>query len=269
MMRGRVKDSTGYQLTAMKQPGINREDTTAVSPGTSTKNKLKIIAAIPCLNTEPYIVGIVSEARKYVSSVVVIDDGSSDSTARLAKEAGALVVNHAGNRGYGGAIKSCFEAAEEYDADILVILDGDGQHKPGEITRLVSPIIDGEADLAIGSRFCDREVIVPRYRCFGIRVITWLFNFGSKTRVSDSQSGFRAYRKDVYRNLHLSEKGMSISIETLEIARRRGAVIKEVPITCFYNPSKLNLKAIKHGLGVALSVIRIRCIKSLRRRAGD
>jgi len=238
------------------------------SYGAFERNRLKIIAAIPCLNTELYIAEIVAEARKYVDGVVVIDDGSRDGTAELARKAGAVVVNHAVNRGYGEAIKSCFKAAEANDADVLVILDGDGQHNPGEIGRLLPPIVSGRADMTIGSRFCAGEVTIPRYRRFGIRVITWLFNLGSRTKVSDSQSGFRAYRKNIYAGMRLSEKGMGISIETLEAARKRGAVIGEVPITCFYTPSKLSLGAVRHGLGVALSVIKIR-LKSLLRRKGE
>ena len=226
----------------------------------------KVIAAIPCFNTEPFIAGVVTKAKKYVDQVIVIDDGSYDGTAEAAKAAGALVINHGANRGYGEAIKSCFEAARANDADVLVILDGDGQHNPGEIPQLLAPILRGEADLIIGSRFCTSEVSVPRYRKFGIRVITFLWSFGSRVKVSDAQSGFRAYNKKIFSNLRLSEKGMSISIETLEKARRKGAIIKEVPISCFYVPSTLNLKAIRHGLSVALSVVRIR-LKSLWRRS--
>jgi hypothetical protein len=104
---------------------------------------------------------------------------------------------------------------------------------------------------------------MPRYRKFGISVITSLWNFGSKVKVSDSQSGFRAYSKEMFANTSFSEKGMSISIETLEKARRKKAIIKEVPISCFYFPSTLNLKAIRHGLSVALAVVKIRLKNSL------
>lgn len=81
-----------------------------------------------------------------------------------------------------------------------------------------------------------------------------------------NQSGFRAYSKKVFETFPLSEKGMSVSIETLEKARRKGFVIKETPISCRYTPSRLNIKAIRHGLGVALSVVRIRLKNSLFRR---
>lgn len=223
----------------------------------------KIIVAIPCLNTEPFIGNIVSKAKKYVDQVVVIDDGSHDGTAEAARAAGALVKNHNRNRGYGETIKSCFEAATASGADSLVILDGDGQHNPDEIPQLLAPILQREADLVSGSRFLTNQHNMPKYRRFGIGVITFLWNLGAKVKVSDAQSGFRAYSRKVFLNFPLSEKGMSISIETLEKARRKGVIIKEVPISCHYVPSTLNLKAIKHGLSVALSVVRIRFKYSL------
>lgn len=95
---------------------------------------LKTIAAIPCFNTEGFISDVVSRASKYVEQVVVIDDGSHDGTAERAKGAGAIVVSHSVNRGYGEAIRSCFEVAKANAADVLAILDGDGQHNPDDIS---------------------------------------------------------------------------------------------------------------------------------------
>lgn len=251
----------------IKRRTLRRSETRgAVTPQSSQhsqKNRAKVIAAIPCFNTGPFITDVVSKARKYVDQVIVIDDGSHDGTAEVARAAGALVINHSTNRGYGETIKSCFEAAKANAADVLVIIDGDGQHKPDEIPQFLAPVLRGEADLIIGSRFLTNEHNMPRYRRFGIGVITFLWNFGSKVKVSDAQSGFRAYGKKIFKNLPLSEKGMSISIETLEKARRKGAIIKEVPISCFYVPSTLNLNAIRHGISVALSVVRIRLKSSL------
>lgn len=224
----------------------------------SQAKRPKVIAAIPCFNTESFIADVVSKAKKHVDQVIVIDDGSHDGTAEAATAAGALVISHGTNRGYGEAIKSCFEAAKANAADVLVILDGDGQHNPDDIPKLLTPILQGEADLIIGSRFLAKERSTPRYRKFGIDVITLLWNFGSKEKTSDAQSGFRAYSKKIFETFSLSERGMSISIEILEKARRSGAVIGEVPISCLYAPSTLNPKAIRHGLGVALSVVRVR-----------
>ena len=230
------------------------------------KNRPKIVAAIPCFNTERSIGDIASRAGRYVDQVIVIDDGSVDGTAEAARAAGALVVSHTSNRGYGEAIKSAFAAAKANTADVLVTLDGDGQHNPDEIPRLLSPIVNGEADLVIGSRFMGNSHTIPSYRKLGISIITYLWNIGSKVKVFDTQSGFRAYSKKIFDNLALSEKGMSLSIEALQKVRRKGGIIKEVPISCLYFPSTLNLPAVRHGLGVAFSVVRIRFKDSLRRR---
>ena len=228
-------------------------------------NGSKVIAAIPCWNTEPFITDIVSRSKLYVDQVIVIDDGSCDGTASAARSAGALVVSHGVNRGYGTTIKSCFNAAKAYNADILVILDGDGQHNPDEIPSLITPILRNEAALVIGSRFVKNEQNIPSYRRFGINVITSLWNLGSRVKVSDSQSGFRAYNKILLESLSVCESGMSVSMEILENVRKRGAHIKEVPISCRYISSRFNFRAIKHGLGVALSTIRIRVISSFSR----
>ena len=227
---------------------------------------MTVVVAVPCYNTARSIADVVTKASQHADHVIVIDDGSSDDTAQAARAMGALVVNHASNRGYGEAIKSCFRAAKAHDPTALVILDGDRQHNPDEIPHIISPILKGEADLVIGSRFLGHDHNMPRYRRVGIRTINFLWNFGSKTRVTDTQSGFRAYGRKALRDLSLTERGMSISIEILEKARRKGDIIKEVPISCFYVPSTLNSRAIRHGLSVALSVVRIRLKDSLPRR---
>ena len=230
-------------------------------PSLPSKNsKPKVIAAIPCFNTESSIEELITRAKAYVDQVIVVDDGSRDGTATAARAAGAFVKSHRKNGGYGEALKSCFEAAISHSADVLVILDGDGQHNPDEIPKLITPVINKEADLVIGSRFLQpaRQTSMPRYRAFGINVITLLFNITFRKKVSDAQSGYRAYSKGVFEDFTLTEKGMGISIEILGKVIKKGARVKEIPISCFYAPSGLSWEAIKHGLGVALSVVRVR-----------
>jgi glycosyltransferase involved in cell wall biosynthesis len=169
---------------------------------------LRVIACIPCFNTEKHIGEVVARTKKYVDKVIVINDGSHDETTQAARAAGATVISHEENKGYGEAINSSLKAAREEQPDILVIIDGDGQHDAEEIPRLLEPIINDKADIVIGSRFLD-GLNMPEYRRFGIGVITYLWNFGSKTKVTDSQSGFRAYTKDAYEKLSVSEQGMS------------------------------------------------------------
>jgi len=225
----------------------------------SVPQKPRIWVTIPCFNTQNTVANIVSKAKKYSDEVAVIDDGSSDMTAITAKDNGALVSSHGNNKGYGEALRSCFDIALANNAEIIVTIDGDGQHNPEEIPLLLDPILKGEADVVIGSRFLKANDM-PQYRRFGISAINFLWNFGSKTKLSDSQSGFRAYRKKIIEELHLDENGMAISIEIIEKLRRMHVNIKEIAITCSYdnNNSSLNPKAVSHGFGVAISVLKMR-----------
>ena len=228
----------------------------------------KVIAAIPCYNEARFVGEVVRIVKKYVDQVIVVNDGSNDITGLVAEVAGALVVNHIVNKGYGLAIRSCFEAARVSRTDIVVTIDGDSQHTPEDIPRLTAPIIKGEADLVIGSRFLGDNGNIPAYRKFGIEVITWLFNVGSKSKVSDAQSGFRAYNRTVLNTISLNENGMGISVELLIKAREKGLVIQEVPISCSYHTDSATLNPVHHGLGVALTVVKFRFWSLLRRLIG-
>jgi len=220
---------------------------------------MKILAAIPCYNEEATIGSVVLKAKRHVDEVLVIDDGSVDDTARVAEEAGAKVIKHGGNRGYGAAIQNCFKYAKENDFDIMVILDGDGQHNPDEISVVIEPILERKADISVGSRFLKEEHKnnVPLYRRFGIHVITWLTNLGSKKtrRVIDAQSGFRGYSRKAIEKLDLKDEGMGVSTEILLQARKRKLTIKEVPVGCRYDVEGSTEGSVKHGLGVVISII--------------
>jgi len=143
------------KLSTAKLPTANCQPPTA-------NRQLKVVAAIPCFNTEPFIADVVTKAKKYVDQVIVVDDGSTDGTAEAAKAAGATVISHGMNKGYREATKSCFAAAKANAADVLVTLDGDGQHNPDEIPSVLSPVLNKEADLVIGSRFLQPEQSVSQ-----------------------------------------------------------------------------------------------------------
>jgi glycosyltransferase involved in cell wall biosynthesis len=217
------------------------------------------IAVIPCLNEAQFIRNIVTRARRYGDEVIVVDDGSTDNTALAASGAGATVIAHKSRQGAGAATRTAFEAAKTFEADVLVTLDGDGQHNPDEIPQILDPIIRGEADLVIGSRFLNPHLEdVPRYRKFGIDVITWLYNIGSQTKVTDSQSGFRAYSRRLVEGINITEDGFGFSVQVLIQARKKGFVITEVPVSCIYHADGSTINPISHGLGVAFSVIKLR-----------
>jgi glycosyltransferase involved in cell wall biosynthesis len=230
----------------------------SITQGTQ-KTKPRVIAAIPCLNEEQFIGDIVTRARVFADKVIVIDDGSTDRTGEAAQAAGAHVIRHKTKQGAGAATRSAFEAAKKYDADVLVTLDGDGQHNPDEIPQVLDPILRGEADLVIGSRFLLKNFKkVPKYRKFGIDVITWLYNFGSKVKVYDSQSCFRAHSRRLIEAINITENGFGFSVQVLIQARRKKIVIREVPVSCIYHLQGSSLNPVAHGLGVAWGVVKLR-----------
>ena len=218
----------------------------------------RIVVAIPCYNTAPFIADIVKKARQCADEVIVVDDGSSDDTAEIARASGAIVVSHEKNQGYGSAIRLCFNSARQNNADILVIIDGDAQHDPAEITSVVKPAIDGSADIVIGTRFSNIHNNMPRYRRFGIQVINFIYNLGASVKTSDAQSGFRAYTRKTLDTIEPTANGMDVSVQTLIIARRKGLRMKDVPITCKYHSASSTLNPIIHGIGVAWGVMRFR-----------
>jgi glycosyltransferase involved in cell wall biosynthesis len=226
---------------------------------------MKIFVAIPCLNEERFIGDIVQRARKYVDKVIVIDDGSADNTSVVARDAGAEVIKHQVSLGAGAATSSGFKAAKAQGADILVTIDGDGQHNPDEIPRLIQPIIEGKADFVIGSRFMGVSSNMQRYRKFGIDVITGLFNMGAKTGITDSQSGFRAHSRKLLETVEINENGFAFSIEVLAKARKKGLAMVAVPISCIYHNEGSSMNPLLHGLKVVWGVIQFRIKSSFNR----
>lgn len=218
------------------------------------QHKPKIIAAIPCFNEERCIGSVVLKTKKFVSSVVVIDDGSGDATADVAAEAGAAVYRHDRNRGYGAAVRNALSKGRELGADVLVILDGDGQHDPGDIPRLIKPLLDGEADIVVGSRFLQKGKQPPFYRRLGQRVLTTVTNVGSGQKISDSQSGFRAYSAKALKQLNLAENGMSVSSEMQFAISKAGLKVAEVPIDVSYT-DKAKRSPLGHGVSVLSRVL--------------
>jgi hypothetical protein len=183
-------------------------------------------------------------------------------TSKIAEELGATVINHEKNLGYGAAIRSIFLKSKDLDGDILVTFDADGQHRTEDINSVINPIINGESDLVIGSRFLDEsEKDVPKYRKAGINLITKITNATIKKQLTDSQSGFRAYSKKVLNELNPSELGMGISTEILIKASAKNFRISEVPIKIIYDGDTSTHNPILHGSSVLLSTIKFTSIE--------
>jgi glycosyltransferase involved in cell wall biosynthesis len=217
-----------------------------------------IIICIPAFNEEENIGAIVKKAKSYAKEVLIYDDGSTDKTSEIATQCGAVVIKHPRNRGYGKALSALFKQALIRNADIMVTMDSDGQHDVDQIPLVVEPLIKDNADIVIGSRFLnpDDTKHVPMYRSFGIRAITKVTRVASYNKLTDSQSGFRAYNLHALSKLKLYEDGMAISTEILLKANELNLRMVEVPITIIYKNDSSTHNPLAHGASVMTHVVK-------------
>ncbi|AJM91246.1 glycosyltransferase family 2 protein [Nitrosopumilus piranensis] len=218
------------------------------------------LACIPAFNEETYIEDVVKKSLPHVDQVVVCDDGSTDATAKIAKDAGAIVISQK-NQGYGAAIATLFDYARKENAQIMITLDGDGQHNPEQIPLLVDAITAHNVDVAVGSRFLDDSTDVSGYRKSGIKIITSASNYGTNFKVTDSQSGFRAYSKVAIDAIHPTEQGMSVSTEILLKISNKGLSVAEVPVTISYQGDTSDQHSVPHGVSVLMNTLKYVSIK--------
>ncbi len=215
-----------------------------------------IIAVIPAYREEIAVGSVVLKAKKHVDRVIVVDDGSPDKTAEVAELAGAEVIKLDKNYGKAYALMRGFERAKELGCSIIVMLDADGQHDADEIPLLIDPVLKGEADLVIGSRFLEKKGKIPKYRTLGQKILTFTTNLGSDITVTDSQSGFRAMNRRALENLDFESEGYSIESEMITHLSSKGFIIKEVPISAIYDvPHKHKINPFSHGFSVLNDII--------------
>lgn len=219
---------------------------------------MKVVAVIPAYDEENSIGEVVRGCRKFVDEVIVVDDGSKDRTGEIAKGEGAIVIRHHRNLGVGAAVSSGYEVALRRRAEIVVQLDGDGQHDPSEIPKLIEPIEMGEADLVIGSRF-----IGSKFR-FGMKYLgniffTKMVNLLTGLNLTDAQSGFRAIKADVLRGI-MVHSPFTYTQESLIRAYKEGFRIKEVPINVRerkYGKSKVVRNPLIYGIKTLIILSRV------------
>ena len=218
------------------------------------------LVCIPVFNESSFIENIVKESLEHADKVIVCDDGSTDNTAELATEAGAIVISHKKNEGYGAAITTLFNYAREQNTEIMITLDGDGQHSPSQIPLLIDAIISHNVDVSIGSRFLG-GTSASKFRKTGIKIITSAVNYGTNLKTSDSQSGFRAYSQKAISAIHPTEEGMAVSTEILLKISNKGLSIAEVPIDISYGPDTSEHNSVSHGMTVMMNTIKYVSIK--------
>ncbi len=214
------------------------------------------VALIPAFNEERFIGSLVLAVQSYVDHVIVVDDGSSDRTVEIARKAGATVVQHRINQGKAAAVNTGFAYVRRLQPAVLVMLDGDGQHCAEDIPQLLAPVRENEADVVVGSRFLTIKSEIPAYRKVGQHSLTLMTNLASGVRVSDSQSGFRAFSARALEQLSFSQGGFSIESEMQFLVREHQLRVLEVPIKVIYaEPAKRN--PVSHGMQVLNGILRL------------
>jgi len=217
---------------------------------------MKITVGIPAYNEEKNLAKIIVKLKKMVDQILVCDDGSTDSTCAIAESLGVTVIKHPKNLGYGSAIRSIFLKAREINSEVLVTIDADGQHKIEDVNKIIKPIVDGQADISIGSRFLDKRDNAPKYRKLGINIITKVTNSSLSEKITDAQSGFRAYNNKVLQSLTPSDSGMGISTEILIKSSNLGFKIAEVPTEIQYEGDTSTQNPVSHGTEVLMSTLK-------------
>ncbi len=205
----------------------------------------KIAALIPAFREERHIAEVVQRALRQIGTVLVVDDGSPDETARLAREAGAEVIVHAQNAGKGAAIKTGFKALYERGFDYVVILDGDGQHLPEEIERFVAAA-NGGWELYVGNRMHETDGM-PLVRKLTNRFMSWGISHICGQWIPDTQCGFRMIHRSLVPHLFCESNAYDYETEMLLIAARKGSRIGNVPVTTVYGDEVSKIHPLRDG----------------------
>lgn len=207
----------------------------AESPAGEALERRDVCAVIPCFNEQRHLGALIPAVRRHLSLCVVVDDGSTDDTARTAEEAGAAVVRFEKNSGKGVALKAGFAWAAEHGCAAGVTLDGDGQHDPADLPRFLAPFDRGEGEVVLGNRMWNAEAMPWTRRAANRHSSRRLSRLVGRS-LPDTQSGFRLIRTELWSALELECERFDLETEFLIKACRRGARLVSVPIRAVYRP---------------------------------
>ena len=213
----------------------------------------KVIVCIPAYNEEISIAKVIIGAQKYVDTVLVCDDGSTDMTGEIARRLGTIVLRNESNLGKGETLKNLMKETLKFESEIVVTIDADDQFDPHDIPLVIEPILSKKADMVVGARPLDPKII-PRHRLIGNKLLSSITNLKTGTKVSDTQSGFRAYSTRVLKEVTFTGSGMSIESQTLIDAVKRNFNVAEVQVSVRYKGIKSKRNPIRH-IGEVLDYI--------------
>ncbi len=203
---------------------------------------MKVCCIIPAYQESRAITQVVNLSQKYCSCVIVVDDGSTDDTSQIAEASGAIVLRHSQNLGKGAALRTGFSHAIEMQCDVIITIDGDLQHNPHSIPRFIEKINQG-FDVVVGSRYTTQSEEMPFVRKLSNLITTQALRVIFKVPVTDSQSGYRAFKKQVLEVIPVRDDGFAAETEILIDAKRAGFEISEVPIATNYGDEESKIRA--------------------------
>jgi len=193
----------------------------------------KLCVVIPAFNEGPSIENVINAIGEHMpgATVVVVNDGSSDDTEHRARGAGAIVVSLPVNLGIGGAVQTGYKFALANDFSYVVQIDGDGQHDPSETYHLIEKLLEGDADLVIGSRWLGRgDYVATRNRRYGMKILEALVSWRAGSRFTDTTSGFRALNRRTIELFAVHYPTDYPEVESIVLAHRSGLRVREVPV---------------------------------------
>ena len=219
---------------------------------------MTVVAVIPAYNEGKTITKVLEATIPNVDKIIVIDDGSIDDTYEKAVEIATHVISNGTNKGFGIALKKGVEKAMQIGADWIVALDADGEHNPQEIPKLLNAAKQKNADVVLGSRFLrnGEAVKMPFIKRASNAISTLMFMLLYRVKLTDSQSGFRVYKRRVFELVSYSQNGMLLNTEILIASAKRGLKLVEVPIISISSGRKFGNHQSKEIVAYPLLLVR-------------
>lgn len=219
-------------------------------------SKKLVVAVIPAHNEALKIKKVIESVAKYVDLIVLVDDGSIDSTLESAKHPKVVTLQHCINLGQGAAIQTGFDYLKKINPEVTITFDADGQFLGEEIPRMIEPILKNQADVALGSRFLGKTINMPFFRKFVLKIgifFTWIF---SEIKLTDTHNGFRALNKKALHFINISQDRMAHASEIIDQIKRKKLSYVEVPVTVKYNlQSKKKGQKNRHSINIFIDLV--------------
>ncbi len=216
----------------------------------------KICIIIPAYNEEKIIASVLKKVKALNMDVLVVDDGSTDSTVELARKNGAMVLENKQNQGKGAALKKGFDHVLRSDYHAVITMDGDGQHDPVSIKEFINKQQKTNADIVIGNRMRNTENM-PLIRIITNRFMSWIISRASKQRIPDTQCGFRLIKRKILENITLIASRYDMESEILIKSAKKGYKIESVPIEAIYRGERSKIHPVLDTLRFIKTYLRL------------